>query len=326
VRIAVLGTGLAVPERRVQSVEVEARLGLQEGWIERRTGARERPLAAPDEATSDLAVRAGRRALDAAGVAEESVRLLLLATSTPDQPLPPTAPRVAHALGLARCGAVDLAGACAGFVYALALADSFCRVHGGAALVVGANVLSRRVNPLDSPATAFLFSDGAGAVVLGPCSRDAGLLSVHLGADGSRADLLTIPAGGSRQPLTPEALSRGDHYMRLGGGQRLYREAVRSMVEAGRRALIAAGRVPGDVDCWVPHQANRRITREVGRLLEIPAARTIDVIDRYGNSSAATIPVALADAEAAGHLAPGRVLLLTAFGAGLVSAGAVLRW
>jgi 3-oxoacyl-[acyl-carrier-protein] synthase-3 len=152
------------------------------------------------------------------------------------------------------------------------------------------------------------------------------LLSVHLGSDGSRADLLMIPAGGSRLPLTPEAVSRGEHYMRLTGGHRLFREAVRSMTEAGRGALSAAGRAPADVDCWVPHQANRRITREVGRLLKIPAAKTIDVIDRYGNSSAATIPVALADADAAGRLTPGRLVLLTAFGAGLVSAGAVLRW
>ena len=317
---------MAVPDWRLQSADVERQLGLEAGWIERRTGVRERPLAAPDEATSDLAERAGRRALAASSVAPESVGLLLLATSTPDQPLPPTAPRVAHALGLSKAGAVDLAGACAGFVYAMALADAFCRVRGGAALVVGANVLSRRVNPADGPATAFLFSDGAGAVVLGPTSRDAGLLSAHLGADGSRADLLMIPAGGSRRPVTPEALSRGEHYMRLGNGQRLFREAVRSMVDAGRRAMSVAAVAPDELDCWVPHQANRRITREVGRLLKIPAERTVDVIDRYGNSSAATIPVALADADAAGRLAPGALVLLTAFGAGLVCAGAVLRW
>lgn len=325
-RIAVLGTGSAVPDRRIRSADVEAENGLEAGWIERRTGARERPVAEHDEATSDLAARAGRRALDAAGIPAESVRLLLLATSTPDQPLPPTAPRVAHALGLSQAGAVDLAGACAGFVYALALADAFCRVHGGVALVVGANVLSRRVNPADGPATAFLFSDGAGAVVLGPSSGEAGLLSVHLGADGSRADMLMIPAGGSRQPISLEALSRGEQYMRIRDGQRLFREAVRSMADAGRRALKAAGLEPCDVDCWVPHQANRRITRETGRLLGIPSDKTIDVIDRYGNSSAATIPVALAHADAAGRLTPGRLVLLTAFGAGLVNAGAVLRW
>lgn len=325
-RTAILGTGSALPERRVQSADLERRLGLEAGWIERRTGVRERPVAAPDEATSDLAARAGRRALEAAGVPRESVKLLLLATSTPDQPLPPTAPRVAHALGLPQSGAVDLAGACAGFVYSLALADAFCRVHGGVGLIVGANVLSRRVNPADSAATAFLFSDGAGAVVLGPSHREAGLLSVHLGADGSRADMLTIPAGGSRRQLTADALSRGEHYMRLIDGQRLFREAVRSMVDAGRHALSAAGLASGDVDWWVPHQANRRITRDVGRLLGIPAAKTIDVIDRYGNSSAATIPVALADADTRGRLRAGNVVLLTAFGAGLVSAGAVLRW
>ncbi len=323
---AILGTGSALPDRRVQSEAVEAAAGLERGWIERRTGVRERPVAAPDEATSDLASRAGARALEASGVERASVGLLLLATSTPDEPLPPTAPRVAHALGLDGAGAVDIAGACAGFVYALALADAFCRLHGGSAVVVGANVLSRRVDPAGNPATAFLFSDGAGAVVLGPREGDSGLLAVHLGADGSRADMLAIPAGGSRRPLTPEALSRGEHYMRIRDGQWLFREAVRSMVDAGRRALTSAGLGPDDVDLWVPHQANRRITREAGRLLDIPHERTVDVIDRYGNSSAATIPVALDHAARSGRLARGGIVLLTAFGAGLVSAGAVVRW
>jgi 3-oxoacyl-[acyl-carrier-protein] synthase III len=323
---AVLGTGSALPDRRVHSEAVEAAAGLEKGWIERRTGVRERPVAAPDEATSDLASRAGARALEASGVGRASVRLLLLATSTPDEPLPPTAPRVAHALGLEGAGAVDLAGACAGFVYALALADAFCRIQGGSALVVGANVLSRRVDPRGDPATAFLFSDGAGAIVLGPRDGDSGLLAVHLGADGSRADMLSIPAGGSRRPLTPEALSRGEHYMRIRDGQWLFREAVRSMVDAGRRVLTSAGLEPADVDFWVPHQANRRITREAGRLLDIPPERTVDVIDRYGNSSAATIPVALDHAARSGRLVRGEIVLLTAFGAGLVSAGAVVRW
>jgi 3-oxoacyl-[acyl-carrier-protein] synthase III len=325
-RTAVLGTGSAVPDLRLRSSDAEAAAGLAQGWIARRTGVRERPVAGPDEATSDLATRAGAEALARSGVEASSVRLLLLATSTPDRPLPPTAPLVAHALGLRGACAVDLAGACAGFVYALALADAFCRLHGGAALVVGANVLSRRVDPGDRSATAFLFSDGAGAVALGPAQGESGLLAVHLGSDGSRADMLAIPAGGSRQPLTPDAFARGDHYMRISDGPWLFREAVRSMVEAGRQALRSAGLGPRDVDSWVPHQANGRITREAGRQLGIPPERTVDVIDRYGNSSAATIPVALDHATRTGRLARGRIVLLTAFGSGLVSAGAVLRW
>ncbi len=325
-KLAILGTGSALPDRRVQSEAVEAASGLEKGWIERRTGVRERPVAAPGEATSDLAIRAAAEALEASGVEAASVSLLLLATSTPDEPLPPSAPRVAHALGLEGAGAVDVAGACAGFVYALALADAYCGLRGGAALVVGANVLSRRVDPQGDPATAFLFSDGAGAVVLGPGGGPSGVLAVHLGADGSRADMLAIPGGGSRRPLTPEGLARGDQYMRMRGGQRLFREAVRSMVEAGHRALASAGLGPGDVDFWVPHQANRRITKEAGRLLCIPPERTVDVIHRYGNSSAATIPVALDHVARSGRLARGGIVLLTAFGAGLVSAGAVLRW
>jgi 3-oxoacyl-[acyl-carrier-protein] synthase-3 len=327
VTVVVLGTGSALPERRLRSAEVEAASGLEPGWIERRTGVRERPVADAAEATSDLAIRAGRRAIEASGIEAGALGLLLLATSTPDHPLPPTAPRVAHGLGLDGAGAVDLAGACAGFVYALALGDAFARIHGDAVLVAGANILSRRVAPGENPATAFLFADGAGAVVLGRAAREgSGLLGVHLASDGSRSEMLAIAAGGSRQPLTPEAVARGEHYMRVKDGPWLFREAVRSMVEAGREVLRQAGLGPGDVDCWVPHQANRRITREAGRLLAIPPERTVDVIDRCGNSSAATIPVALDHASREGRLAPGRVVLLTAFGSGLVSAGALLRW
>lgn len=324
-RAAVWGVGAAVPGRRVPSAELERRLGLPPGWIAERTGIEERPLAAPDEATSDLAVRAGREALAAAGLDGGRIGLLLLATSTPDHPLPPTAPAVAHRLGLADAGAVDLAGACAGFLYALVLADAFCRVHGWPVLVIGANVLSRRVDPRDAP-TAALFADGAGALVLGPEVGERGLLGAWLGADGSRWDAIWIPAGGSRQPLTPEAVAAGAHCMRMDGGPALFRAAVRAMAAAGREALARAGLGVEDVDWWVPHQANRRITQEAGRLLGIPPERTVDVIARYGNSSSATIPLALAEWARAGRLRRGQVVLLTAVGAGLVSAGCVMRW
>jgi len=322
--ISVLGLGTALPERRVMSWEAEQAQGLPAGWIERRTGVRERPVAAPHEATSDLAVQAGARALASAGVAPREITLLLLATSTPDYLLPPSGPGVAHRLGLSQAGAVDVAGACAGFLYALTLADAYCRARGGLAMVIGANVLSRRVHPED--AAAFLFSDGAGAVVLGPGPADHGILSVYLGADGSQWDTILIPAGGSRQPMTSDAVAAGEHYMRIQKGQRLFREAVQAMVEAGRQALIRAGLEADDVDWWIPHQANRRIIDKAGEQLGFPPERTIQVIDRYGNSSAATIPLALGSAVDAGHIGRGQILLLTAVGAGMVSAGLVLRW
>ncbi|AEB12611.1 3-oxoacyl-ACP synthase III family protein [Marinithermus hydrothermalis] len=320
---AILGVGAALPRRRVASAATERALGLPPGWIVQRTGVLERPVAALDEATSDLAVRAAQAALVDAGLESEAVDLLLLATSTPDHPLPPTAPVVAHRLGLVNAGAVDLAGACAGFVYALALADAQVRAWGGYVLVVAANVLSRRVNPRD-PNTAPLFADGAGAVILGPGGEGRGLLASHLGADGSRWDTIYIPAGGSRVPLSPEALARGEHRMRMKSGPTLFRRAARGMAEAGRKALARAGLEAGAVDWWVPHQANRRLVHEAGRLLGIPPERTVDVIARMGNSSAATIPIALA--AVADRFRPGDVVLLTAVGAGVLVAGAVLRW
>lgn len=324
-RAAILGVGAALPEKQVASADLERALGLPPGWIQQRTGIVRRPVAGEGEATSDLAVRAGAEALRAAGVSPGDVRLLLLATSTPDHLLPPTAPAVAHRLALRRAGAADLAAACAGFLYALSLAGAYCEGGGGPVLVIGANVLTRRVDPRD-PATVALFADGAGAAVVAPGEGERGLLATHLASDGSRWDSILIPAGGSRQPVTPERVAAGEHLMRLSNGRSLFREAVRDMAEAGRAALAAAGLSASAVDWWIPHQANRRIIAEAGRLLEIPAERTVDVIDRYGNASSATVPMALAEAVKEGKVRPGHVLLLTAVGAGMLSAGAVIRW
>jgi len=315
-----IGIGSALPERRVRSDETERALGLEAGWVAKRTGVHARPVAAPQEATSDLAVCAGQRALLDAGVKPEEIGLLILATSTPDHPLPPTAPRVAHRLGLSRAGAIDLAGACAGFIYALALGDAYGEAHGCAVMVIGANVLSRRVDQRD-PATAPLFADGAGAVVAVP---GRGLLSVYLGADGSRWDEILVRAGGSREPLTPEAVAAGRHFMRIKDGSSLFRHAVRRMAEAGKIALARANVTAEDVRWWVPHQANRRLIREAGRLLGIGPEKTVEVVDRCGNSSAATIPLALDVARSEGRLQRGDLLLLTSVGAGMLEAGAVL--
>ncbi len=322
-RAAVLGIGAALPARREPSAETERRLGLPPGWIVQRTGIRERPLVGPDEATSDLAVRAGAVALEQAGLPPEAVTLLLLATSTPDHLLPPTAPVVAHRLGLRRAGALDLAGACSGFLYALVLADSYVRLHQACVLVIGANVLSRRTNP-DDPGTSALFADGAGAVVLGPARGARGIIAHWLGADGSCWDALYIPAGGSRRPLTPERVARGEHLMHLQNGRALFRRAATGMAEAGRRVLQQAGLGIDDVAWWIPHQANHRLIEEARRQLGLPQARTVNLVDRIGNSSAATIPLALA--LEAHRFAPGDLLLLTAVGAGLLSAAVLLQW
>ncbi len=322
----IASVGHAVPDLRVTSAELEARLGLDAGWIERRTGIRERRYASPDEATSDFAVRAGAEALRRGGRLTAPIGLLLLATSTPDHPLPPTAPLVAHRLGLAGCGAFDLAGACSGFVGALALGHSFCGAQRCSVLLIAANVLSRRVDPAD-PMTAALFADGAGAMILAPDEKEPdALLAIHLDSQGDHYDSILIPAGGSRLPITVGAVERGEHFMRMARGSDLFRVAVRAMVRAGEVALENAKLAVSDIDWWVPHQANSRILREAGERLGIPPERTISIVGEYGNSSAASIPLALSIAVQDGRIRPGQTLLLTAAGAGMIEAGAVLRW
>ncbi len=321
----IASVGHAVPDLRVTSAELEVRLGLESGWIERRTGIRERRYAAPDEATSDLAIRAGADAILRAGDLALPIGLLLLATSTPDHLLPPTAPLVAHRLGLAGCGAIDLAQACCGFLGALALGHAHCKAQRCSVLIVAANVLSRRVNPAD-PMTAALFADGAGAMILSPTMDEFDdVLAIHLDSQGEHYEQLQIPAGGSRTPITLEGVERGEHYMRMTRGPDLFRSAVRAMVRAGEAALAKASLAVADIDWWIPHQANARILAEAGQRLGIPPARTISIVEDYGNSSAASIPLALSLAVADGRIRPGQRLLLTAAGAGIVEAAAVLR-
>lgn len=322
----IISVGSSIPATIETNDTVEARLGLETGWIERRTGILGRPIAEPSDATSDLAVRAGALALERAersGIDKNDIGLLLLATSTPDHLLPPTAPLVAHRLGLVNAGAVDLAGACAGFLYSIILANSYGESISKPVLVIGANILSRRVNDRD-PATVALFSDGAGAVVLSP-SQPSHFLGSYLGADGSSYDTIGIPAGGTREPLTPSALSEGRHRMTMRRGSSLFKQAVHAMVHAGQEAMRTAELDASAIDWWIPHQANARIIHDTGRLLGIPPERTINVVAQYGNSSAATIPIALAHGIESGKIMPGQILLFTAAGAGLVSAGLVVR-
>jgi 3-oxoacyl-[acyl-carrier-protein] synthase III len=320
----VISAAAAVPDTVVWNEAIESRLGLETGWIERRTGILQRPTAARTEATSDLAVRAGASALERAGIHPKDIGLLLLATSTPDHLLPPTAPLVAHRLGLPQTGAIDLAGACAGFLYALVLGSSFAASTQKAVLIIGANILTRRVNERDAT-TVGLFSDGAGALVIVP-GEPSNLLGSYLGSDGSGYDAIGIPAGGSREPLTHAALDEGRNLMTIRRGSLFFRQAVHGMVQAGEETLKAAGLDSTSIDRWIPHQANSRIIEDAGKLLHIAAERTVNVVGKYGNSSAATIPIALAHAVEAGQVQSGNILLFTAVGAGMVSAGAVIRW
>ncbi|MBX5469190.1 MAG: beta-ketoacyl-ACP synthase 3 [Thermoleophilaceae bacterium] len=307
---AFAGVGAALPEQVVRSAEVAGRLGVAEDWIETRTGVRERRVAAPGELMTDFAARAGERALAAAGVGAEAVDLLLLATTSHHELIPNGAPRVAAQLGAHAAAALDVGAACTGFLAALALACA--QIESGrstGALVIGADVLSRHVDPLDR-STAALFGDGAGAAVLLP-SRPGRIGPAILRADGTGADLIRAP------------LSRPVIAMR---GPDTFRQAVDRLSEATLDAVALAGTSLEAIDLFVYHQANARILRAVGERLGLPPERVPAYVTRYGNTSAASIPIALVDAEAEGLLRPGARVLLAAFGAGLTWGAAVCEW
>lgn len=317
----IAGFGHAVPARRVPNAAIEARLGLEDGWIERRTGVRERRWASDGETLSGLATEAGERALEAAGLARADVGLLLLATSTPDRLLPPSSPLVAHKLGLPRAGAIDLAGACAGFVYALALADAHVRARGRPVLVIAANLLSRRINFAERGSAA-LFADAAGAVLLVPRADEGGVAGAAFASDGEGYGLVGIPAGGSERPFA-DGMAIEETRMSITDGRGLFTDAVRLMTDCSAEALAEAGATAEDVDRFAPHQANSRIFAAVGRKLGIAPEATLTSIADYGNSSAATIPLTLSLSNAGRPIRAGETLLLAAAGAGLTG-GAIL--
>lgn len=316
------GFGHAVPTRRVENAEIETKLGLESGWIERRTGIRARRWVEEGDTLSSLAARAGEGALADAGMSRDEIALTLLATSTPDHLLPPSAPLLAHRLGLANSGAIDLAGACSGFLYALTLADGFVRTQGKPVLVVAANILSRRINPAER-ASAVLFADAAGAVVLAPSDDPAtGVIGVDLASDGSRYDLISIAAGGSSRPFSP-GMAAEDFLMTMRDGREVFARAVEMMTVCATRALADACLGPESVSRFVPHQANVRIFDAVCSHLGIDPSKTVRTIEEHGNSSAATIPLSLSLTHRVKPFVPGERLLLTAAGAGLTG-GAVV--
>lgn len=322
----IAGLGHHAPERVVTNGELEARFGLAPGWIEGRVGIRERRWARDDEALTDIAVKAGEMALAMAdtdfGIARDQIALTLLATSTPDHLLPPSAPLLAHRLGLTASGAIDMAGACAGFLYALAMADGFVRLHRRPALVVAANILSRRIDP-DEKASAVLFADAAGAAVLAPVEReDAGVRGLRLASDGSAYDLIKIPAGGSRRPFAA-GMAQADITMKLSEGPVVFAKAVEMMAESSIAALADANLSLADVDHWVPHQANSRIIAATRRKIGLAEEKVVSTVADFGNSSAATIPFSLSHALGRDALRPGTRLLMSAAGAGLTGGALV---
>src|SRR5438067_4823901 len=295
-------------------------------WIRARTGIGERRIAAPEETTCTLAVQAARQALERAQVAAEDLDLILVATCTPDYAnRPATASLVQHALGAKRAGAVDLNAVCSGFIYALATGSQF--IANGAyrtVLVIGAEVFNRILDWQDR-STCVLFGDGAGAVLLEPSDQPGGLLSFVLGSDGSGACSLYVPSGGSRRPASAETVEQREHYVKM-QGRDVFRFATRVMPESVMAALDQAGLTTHDIDLFIPHQANVRIIDHAARKLGLSAELVFSNVERYGNTSAASIPVALCEAVEEGLFKPGSTVVLGGFGAGLSWGSAVWKW
>lgn len=322
--VTIAGVGSHLPERVVPNAWFERLVETSDEWIRERTGIAERRFAAEGEATSDLAVVAVRRALEDAGIAPEQVDLIVCATLTPDTPIPATAVWVQRKLGLS-CPAFDVNAACAGFSYGLSTGAAF--VASGAAetvVVIGAEVLSR-VMDFSDRSTCVLFGDGAGAVVLRP-SDAPGIIGSVLGADGTAAEILIIPAGGSARPASPETVAARDHAIRMPSGREVFKRAVIEMASACRELLDKAGYTPEDVDVLIPHQANARIMVAVAERLGIGPDRAVVDVAEVGNTSAASIPIALDRAFRAGRVRPGDLVLLTSFGAGLAWGASLIRW
>ena len=322
---AITGWGMAVPQRIVTNADLERMVSTSDEWIVTRTGIRERRVVGPGESTSTLATEAARRALAIAGLAPAAIDLVVLATCTPDRPFPATACTVQANLGIERAAAFDIAAACSGFVYGLAVSTSMIR--SGAArnvLFIAADVFTHYINWNDRN-TCVLFGDGAGAMVLQATDAPLGQLSSVLGASGRDEDLMAVDAGGTRLPATAELIEQGRQYVYM-NGREIFKLAVRGMGDSSTQAIAEAGLAAGDIDLVVPHQANLRIIEATAKRLDMPMERVFVNIDRYGNTSAATIPIALVEAVEQGRVKDGDNVLVTAFGGGLTWASSVIRW
>ena len=322
--VSITGLGCRVPERVITNDELSAMMDTNDEWIRERTGIRERRIAAPEEALSDLCLPACRDALQQAGLDAGEIDLIIVATVTPDMAFPSTGAILADRLGAPDAAAYDLSAGCTGFMYAVA--QGYGMLAGGLAqkaLVVGGDVLSRILDWSDR-STAVLFGDGAGAVVLEQVP-DGGFLGFELGADGSGGPQLYVPAGGSRSPATEETVAERMHFVKM-NGREVFKFATRVLVSSAKAVLAECGRSIEDVDVYVPHQANVRIIEHARQKLGIPEEKTVIDVDRYGNTSSGSIPLALADATADGRLRPGQLVLMTGMGAGLTWGSGLIEW
>ena len=321
----ITGWGMYAPERVMTNDELTRLVDTSDEWIISRTGIRERRIAADQETTTTLSVHAARDALAVAGVDASEVDLVIVGTCSPDYPLPATAVLVARDLGATRAAGFDLQAACSGFLFALATGSSFIRSGTYRnVLVIGVEVLSRFIDWTDRN-TCVLFGDGAGAVLLSASDQPGGLLGADLFSDGSGCEAIIVPGGGSAEPATAETVAARKHYIRM-LGREVYKYATRQLADSAANALRDAGLGVDDIDQFVFHQANLRIIESVQKQLGIPDARLFINIEKYGNTSAASVPMALVEAVAAGRIHRGDRILMVAFGAGYTAGAAVVEW
>jgi 3-oxoacyl-[acyl-carrier-protein] synthase-3 len=325
-RTVILGTGSAVPKKVLTNQDLESIVDTSDEWISTRTGIKRRYIAEDGETTSTLATEAARKSLEMAGVTPEEIDMIVVGTTSPDMIMPNTGALVQKNLGASKAFAFDVYAACSGFVYVLAIADKFIKENPGKKiLAIGSELLSR-VTDWQDRNTCVLFGDAAGAVLVGGANDgERGILSTHLHSDGCLWELLHIPGGGCVYPPSAEMAEKRDYCIRMHGNE-VYKHAVRSLTEVAQEALEANRLEPDDVDLFIPHQANIRIMTKVAERLKIPPERVYMNIERYGNTSSASIPVALDEANRSGRLKRGDLVLLDAFGGGFTWGAVMIRW
>jgi 3-oxoacyl-[acyl-carrier-protein] synthase-3 len=324
--VRISGWGMYAPERRLTNADLERVVDTSDEWIVSRTGIRERRIAARNETTATLAAIAGKRAIAVAGLEPDDIDVILVATLTPDYWMPSTGALVKEAIGNTRAAAMDIAAACSGLVYAYSVADAYLRAGTFKnALVVGSEVLSRYLDFSDR-GTCILFGDGAGAVVLSASEEEGGgMQGLELTTDPDGAYMIWLPSGGSRSPASGQTLARGEHYVRM-EGRETYRYATKTMATTALKAIERAGWDPAEIDLFIPHQANVRIIEAVAKGLDLPMDKMFINLDKYGNTSAASVPIALAEAVNEGRVAIGDNVTIVAFGAGFTSGAVTIEW
>ena len=323
--VSIIGTGSYIPEKVVTNADLAKIVDTTDEWIVSRTGMKERHMARPDEAASDMGAAAARKAMEAAGITADQIGMIVCASITPDMPFPSTACYVQRLIGAHNAFCLDITAACSGFIYSLELArNAIACGQVDTALIIGTEKLTGVIDWQDRQ-TCVLFGDAAGAAVLSARGAPHGIRATSLGSDGRLAELLMLPGGGSRHPTSPETIEKRLHYMKM-SGREVFKHAVTRMIEACQKAMAKAGVTVEDVDLVIPHQANLRIIEAIGHRLGVANEKYFINLEKYGNISAASIPVALDEAVRGGRVKKGDTLVLVAFGGGFTWGSAVLDW